>query len=443
MSEDSSQHFRAFAKVLEISKEKYVDVNEPDLVERQRKQVNGLAALEDQFRLALLNHKFCDVVYGAFFRFIIEVKRNILAARPYFRERQEIFSPSISDAIKNRDIKTVGQYHINYHFVKFATQVIRWGKYSNLTKIARKIEEAREELVVMNLPLVVSRARIFWSRTPKGHLSFMDFVQIGVEGLIAGVDKYSGEYMDNWCGVAIGRMTGNFIENLSLDGDTILETCYGKSKKIMDFEPGDKVWGIDNFGQKIATNVVAIHDHGMVNGFEIAFEDGHKVVCSMAHKFLTQDGTVSLGGILLRNLGVYCEPAMQSGRMEGSLWNGISDQKEVGLASTQLCGMPKEVFRISDTGGDSSTPEKHEFSKVGISHCDIVGSQICIAETTNVDSNDHEVTDTQRGCGDQLAFYHAITRDIVPASSDSAPTLLSGFSSRPQAIPLKPSVLKL
>jgi len=70
-------------------------------------------------------------------------------------------------------------------------------------------------LVVMNLPLVVSRARIFWSRTPKGHLSFMDFVQIGVEGLIAGVDKYSGEYMDNWCGVAIGRMTGNFIESLS------------------------------------------------------------------------------------------------------------------------------------------------------------------------------------------------------------------------------------
>jgi DNA-directed RNA polymerase specialized sigma subunit len=264
MSEDASQHFRAFAKVLERSLANYEDVNEPDLVERQRKQVNGLAALEDEFRFTLLNHRFRDIVYGAFFRFITEVKHNILTARPYFRERQEVFSPSISDAIRDKDIEAVSQYHINYHFVKFATQVIRWGKYSNLTKIAKKIEEAREALVVMNLPLVVSRARIFWSRTPKGHLSFMDFVQIGVEGLIAGVDKYSGEYASNWCGVAIGRMVGNFIENLSQSVlhfyPTDRRKLYRANKFLSrhtkgDFSIEDMVKHVnDNAGEKQITN---------------------------------------------------------------------------------------------------------------------------------------------------------------------------------------------
>jgi hypothetical protein len=213
--EDSSPHFRTFAKTLELALKKYDKIDEDALVEFQRKQVDGLAALEDEFRVTLLGHKQGPVVLGAFVRFICETKRNILNARPYFRERQETFAAGISDALKARDIEALGRFHFNYHFVRFVMKIIHWGKNSKLTKISKKIEDSREALITMNLPLVISRARIFWSRTPKSHLSFLDVIQTGVEGLIAGVDKYSGAYTDNWCGVAIGRMTGNFIENYS------------------------------------------------------------------------------------------------------------------------------------------------------------------------------------------------------------------------------------
>ena len=213
--EDSSQHFRVFAKTLELTLKKYEKLDENSLVEFQRKQVDGLAQLEDEFRDALLKHKQGPVVYGSFLRYIREVKRNILTARPFFRERQEVFASGISDALKSDDAMALGKFHANFHFVRFTMKAINWGKTSRLTKISKKIEAAREELVTMNLPLVISRARVFWSRTPKGHLSFLDLVQIGVEGLIAGVDKYSGAYADNWCGVAIGRMVGNWIENFS------------------------------------------------------------------------------------------------------------------------------------------------------------------------------------------------------------------------------------
>lgn len=213
--EDASPHFRLFAKTLALALKKYDKLDEVSIVELQKRQVNGLAQLEDEFRTILNKHKQGPIIYAAFYRYIKEVKRNILAARPFFRERQEVFASGISEALKAKNLGALSKYHINYFFVRFALKVIHWGRYSQLSKIAKKIEEARQELITMNLPLVVSRARIFWSRTPKSHLSFLDMIQIGTEGLIAGVDKYAGEHSQAWCGVCIGRMHGNFISQYS------------------------------------------------------------------------------------------------------------------------------------------------------------------------------------------------------------------------------------
>jgi DNA-directed RNA polymerase specialized sigma subunit len=262
--EDASPHFRHFAKTLETSLLKYQEFDEKTIVELQRKQVDGLALLEDEFRETLLSHKQCPVIYRAFFRYIREVKRNILNARPFFRERQEVFASGISEALKKQDLGAIGRYHLNYHFVRFAMRVIHWGKYSKLSKISKKIEQAREELIIMNLPLVVSRARVFWSRTPKAHLSFMDLIQIGVEGLIAGVDKYAGLYSHAWCGVCIGRMTGNFISCYSAamlhfypsDQRKIYRAHKYLSKHLKgDFDIGDVVKRVnDNAGENQKTN---------------------------------------------------------------------------------------------------------------------------------------------------------------------------------------------
>lgn len=211
MSEESSEHFRKFAATISSRLERYQDWPEEKLVGLQKKQLERLAELEDSFRVALIEDPVGQEVYEDFIAHIRDVRKNILMARPFFRERQDAFSESISLALEKRDWLAVAQYHINYEFVSRSMR----GKVElppKIRKIARKIEESRRELVEMNLPLVISRAKMFYSRTPKSHLSFMDLVQIGTLGLIAAIDKFVLPYSPVFCSVAIGRMLGNFIE---------------------------------------------------------------------------------------------------------------------------------------------------------------------------------------------------------------------------------------
>lgn len=249
--EDVSQHFRQFATTLEgaIARYEYGDLMDERQVTRlQKKQVEKLAALEESFRLAVIRHSNGPKVYEAFIRHIVDVRRNILAARPYFRERSGIFTKSVAPALKKGAWRSLFRFHVNHRFVRFAMQTATWAPGSLARKYAKRIDAARHELVVMNLPLVISRARIFWSKTQESHLSFMDIIQVGVEGLIAAVDKYSGTYSEVWPSVAIGRMTGNFIE--------------AYSEKMLHFYPTDqrKVYRANKFLAKHARGGYSLDD---------------------------------------------------------------------------------------------------------------------------------------------------------------------------------------
>lgn len=208
-------HFRAFALNLEQALVKYGEVPEEELVERQKRQVERLVGLETEFRRLLIKHAYGPGVYRAFVRYICEEKRNILAARPFFRERQQIFTQEISKALKARAEKSLFRFHFNTQFVLFALSVYRWRPGSPVVRVAKEIFAARRELVEMNLPLAISRARIFWSRTPQAQLSYMDLVQITAEGLMSGVDKFVLPYTTAFRAVLIGRMLGNLIEQYS------------------------------------------------------------------------------------------------------------------------------------------------------------------------------------------------------------------------------------
>lgn len=211
----SEDHFRVFAQQLEKAIEKYGDLSEEDITARQKRQVEKLVALESEFRMMLIRHPEGAGVYRDFISYIHNDKRNILAARPFFRERQEVFTNEISAALKRGHEKELYPYHFNYHFVQFVRRARPWPRGSSLMRIARKIEQSRTELVEMNMPLAISRARIFWSKTQKSHLDYMDFIQIAAEGLMSAIDKFVLPYSPVFRAVAIGRMLGNFIEQYS------------------------------------------------------------------------------------------------------------------------------------------------------------------------------------------------------------------------------------
>jgi DNA-directed RNA polymerase specialized sigma subunit len=222
-------HFRQFAGVLERAIARWGDTSEEDLVTRQKRQIENLVSLEKEFRRTLIKHQWGPGVYKAFIKHICEEKRNILAARPYFRERQEVFSKSISKALKKKADKGLYKFHFNVQFVLFALSVYRWHPNSQVVKLAKQILAARQELVEMNLPLAISRARIFWSRTPESQLSYMDLVQITSEGLMSGIDKFVLPYSQAFRHMVIGRMIGNLIEQYS---ETLLHFYPLDKKKL-------------------------------------------------------------------------------------------------------------------------------------------------------------------------------------------------------------------
>ncbi len=219
MSEDVQVQFKQFQVNLKKAIAKYGKFPTTDLTEIQKRQVETLAQAENEFRECLIADGEPGMeVYKDFTNFVRNDLRNILKARPYFRERQETFSEKVSVALDQWDTTELSKYHFNYPFVSWvmrnsqAMNTLDRPKYQALTK---RIEAAREELMIMNMPLVIQRAKLFWGRTARSHISFMDLIQIGVDGLIAGIDKFSLPYTEVFRSVMIGRMVGNFIESNS------------------------------------------------------------------------------------------------------------------------------------------------------------------------------------------------------------------------------------
>lgn len=211
-----NEYFRQFATSLKTAISRYKQVDDKKFLNHQKKQVETLVRLEKKFRQALIEHPEGEKVYEEFITLICDKNRNILTARPYFRERQTVFTEEISLALKTKNTKKLKKFHFNYQFVQFVLKAREWGPDSPITQIADKLHAAREELITMNMPLAISRARIFYNKTPKSHLELMDFIAIACEGLIAGIDKFCLPYSPVFRSVAIWRMTGNFIEEYGL-----------------------------------------------------------------------------------------------------------------------------------------------------------------------------------------------------------------------------------
>jgi hypothetical protein len=215
LDKNDSSHFQFFAEQVKEGIARFGKMNKEEFIENQRKQVDGLADLELAFIQALRDCNRLKEAFDCFYDYIINERKNLLVARPFFRERATKFSKGIMASIKERQYEETAKYHLNFHFVDLVVKKVDFSQNEEVLNIHKKIVQLRKDLVLMNIPLIISRARIFYSRTPRSHLSFMDLVQIGMGGLLAGIDKYAGKYERIWRGVVIGRCTGDLISHYS------------------------------------------------------------------------------------------------------------------------------------------------------------------------------------------------------------------------------------
>ncbi len=114
-------------------------------------------------------------------------------------------------------------------------------------------------------------------------------------------------------------------------------------KQIKDFVPGDIVFCINQEGEIVETEVVALHDHGELEGFEVTFDDGYQVTCSANHKFLTENGQVSLSNICKTRSYISCAQRYKEcyaketkKRVEESLRTEFCEQKRTQQSSEEL-----------------------------------------------------------------------------------------------------------
>lgn len=209
------EHFLTFGASLEALLATHVYDRDGDKTTRQKSQVEKLIELEKVFRETLISDYRGPGVYKSFVKFIVETRRNILDARPFFRERQETFKGFISPALRLREDKTLYQYNINWQFIAFALRSADFSPKSRVRKAADAVHAIREELIQSNIPLAISRARIFRGKTQRAHLTYMDLVQISSMGLIAAVDKFVLPYSPVFRSVIIGRAVGDLISSNS------------------------------------------------------------------------------------------------------------------------------------------------------------------------------------------------------------------------------------
>lgn len=217
---DNDLHFQKFTKSLKhiIEENSLPEENFDDTIrlQIQKEDVEQLVALEKQIKDLLIASPYGKYFYEKFIDFICDTEKNILLARPYFRERQTAFYKGISSCFKEKKWENLTKYHFNFLFISFFEHPINeWEKLPIVLPIIQKIKDLRQRIAQKLMPLAISRARIFWARTPESHLSFMDLLQISAEGLIAAIDKYCLPFTRVFRSVCIGRITGNFIADYS------------------------------------------------------------------------------------------------------------------------------------------------------------------------------------------------------------------------------------
>jgi hypothetical protein len=195
----------------------------------QKKQVEAVMDLERYFFNAIKRYAKAVQVYALFIRHINHELGNILNAKPFFRESPAVFNKSISPALRSNNPRKLLEFHGNYNLIHFI--VNNWGGPlpDHVQSIYDRFLKARSLLIENNLPLAINRAKIFYRSTPESHLLLIDFIDICIQGLITGIDKYVGEYTTVWRSVCIGRMVGFMIEEYS----KTLIRMYPTDKKIL------------------------------------------------------------------------------------------------------------------------------------------------------------------------------------------------------------------
>lgn len=203
-------------------------------------EISKLIELEAKFARKLRTVAGGKQIYKDFINYIL-IERDLREARPFFRERENMYKDTINKAIKERKPEILHKMKVNYLFCAFAVERLQ-KKDAKLMSIYNEIKALRESLIHKHLHYALNRAKSF-NRGMSGAIDFGDLIQIANEALIVAVDKYvPDEQASAFHTMALGRMISHLISS----GDQSLAVSLGSGasrklyqiKRLLEKTPG-------------------------------------------------------------------------------------------------------------------------------------------------------------------------------------------------------------
>jgi hypothetical protein len=250
-----------------------------------------LIFLEETWRDVLLSTKDGELVYEKFIDYILNVRKNILDCRPFFRIRQKEFINNVNPYIRKKKAKPLFSLRINSAFITWAMVEYKGPHKAALEKLAVDITAVRSDFITKNFPLILNRIKIIYHTS---NLEMQDLISLASNAALVALDKFApnidkvtGEpiYTSVILSSIIARI--NAIVNQNADGQQLhlypsdkklfIEICrlrkdglsnedIGKKLKISEFEVGRFLNGIyvdaldDDANQYQEENVSRIPD---------------------------------------------------------------------------------------------------------------------------------------------------------------------------------------
>ena len=187
-----------------------------------------LIGLEKSFESKLRKTAKGRKVYSAFIDMIYKANRGMIALRPYFRQREDLFLNTINKAIEHNKPDQLYGSPINYRFAAFAMNTLQ-SPSKELVVIFENLKAAREDIIKHNLFLALGQAKIRGRSTYSSTIELSDLIQIANEALMISVDKFVPDQKSVFAHMAIGRIIAQLIADGSSPSAATVTTA-GKKK---------------------------------------------------------------------------------------------------------------------------------------------------------------------------------------------------------------------
>lgn len=150
----------------------------------------GLIDQEDAWRLVFLSTDEGKRLYKTFVDYILNERKNILDARPFFRLRQADFLNKVNPFIKDRNYEALYSLRVNFTFINWAMPQYNGEYKKELEAITDEIMQIRNDFLLRNYYLVINRIKMTYKAYPFIYKDIQDLIGIALNAALIALDKF-------------------------------------------------------------------------------------------------------------------------------------------------------------------------------------------------------------------------------------------------------------